>query len=86
MLGVRVPFLSRPSYRIQLWSSALDGIFMAALLQVSFLLAKDLEAPRWAVMLGASLTAFPMVMTPVLPWYFGFELLNLAGSYPAGIH
>jgi predicted MFS family arabinose efflux permease len=69
MLGVRVPFLSRPSYRIQLWSSALDGIFMAALLQVSFLLAKDLEAPRWAVMLGASLTAFPMVMTPVLtPW------------------
>ncbi|MHC5019543.1 MAG: MFS transporter [Planctomycetota bacterium] len=58
--------MSRPAYRVQLWSSALDGIFMAALLQVSFLLAKDLAAPRWAVMTGAALTAFPMVLTPVL--------------------
>lgn len=69
MLGVRVPYLSRPSYRLQLWSSALDGIFTAALVQASFILAKDLQAPRWAVMTGAALTAFPMVLTPVLtPW------------------
>jgi MFS family permease len=50
-------------------SSALDGVFMAALLKVSFLAAGDLVAPRLAVMFAAAVTAFPMVLTPIIaPW------------------
>ena len=63
----RGPFMSRPSYRVQLWSSALEGVFFGVLLNVAFVAGRDLGAPRTAIVWYMAATAMPMLLTPCSP-------------------